>query len=107
MTLRVETVVCPLTVVDDAPAGGAAGEAAAPPGAWHLAPPPAGAIEGWCTEINLLDGKIRDTLTQQFATGAYVALADFHKSQVTQAKDIVHGNIAALIALAKAIKDFV
>lgn len=106
VTLTVTTVVCPLEIVqlDGAGAPVAAGAAAVD---WKVAPPPGGAAQAWCTEINLLDGKIRNTLTPQFVTGDLASLGDFHKSQVTQAKDIVHGNIQALIGLAKTIKEFV
>jgi len=99
-------VVCPLTVIalDDT---GHPTEDPTKAVDWKLAPPPAGTADAWCTEINLLNGQIRDTLTQQFATGAYASLTDFHKSQVTQAKDIVHNNIDALISLAKSVKDFI
>jgi hypothetical protein len=74
---------------------------------WKVAPPPGGAAQAWHTEINLLDGKIRNTLTDQFASGTLTSLTDFHKGQVDQAKTIVHDNIQALIDLAKAIKSFV
>jgi ligand-binding SRPBCC domain-containing protein len=106
VTLTVTTVVCPLTIIE-IDANGAPVAAGAAGVDWLIAPPPGGPAQAWRTEINLLDGKIRNTLTDQFASGPLTSLADFHKGQVEQAKTIVHDNIQALIDLAKAIKSFV
>lgn len=106
VTLNVTTVVCKMTVVALDAAGAPTNDANAAVD-WKLAPPPAGSAEAWCTEINLLDGKIRDTLTASFADGTLTSMTEFHKSQVDQAKSIVHGNIKALINLAKTVKQFV
>lgn len=51
------------------------------------------------TEIDLLQGDITTTMGDEFVSGAYVSLRDFHQKREEQGQSIIKANVEALQSL--------
>jgi hypothetical protein len=102
VTLSVVTAVMPLRTVF-LKADGAPTDVMADARRWELWPAGGGA-EGMATEINLVAGDIRNTISTGFAGDDRKSLRDFHLQQVTQSRTIVHDNISAVLDLARSLR---
>lgn len=102
VTLSVVTAVMPIRTVF-LKADGSPTDVMADARRWELWPT-GGAAEGMVTEINLIAGDIRTTISTGFAGDDRKSMRDFHLEQVTQSRTIIHDNIAAVIDLARGLR---
>ena len=59
------------------------------------------------TKINLLQGDIKTIYDEEFVTGSYTGLRDFHADREKEGYEIVHKNLAALKELLDMVKKFI
>lgn len=57
------------------------------------------------TEMNLVGGDIRTRIDKDFITGELTSIREFHNQQVTNAREVVSSNVAAMVDLAEKIGD--
>jgi uncharacterized protein (DUF2164 family) len=57
------------------------------------------------TEMNLIGGDIRTKIDKEFITGELTSIREFHNQQVTNAREVVSSNVAAMVDLAEKIGD--
>jgi hypothetical protein len=102
VTLRVVTAVTPLRAV----AFTADGTPTTDPSMmkqWNLLPT-GEAANGMVTEINLIEGDIRNAMSPDFGGEDRKSLREFHLQQVSQSRTIVHDNIQAVLDLARSLR---
>ena len=64
----------------------------------------AGAKKKIETSIDLLQGDIRTEMSEEFVTGDYVTLREFHQKREEQGQQIVQDNVDALVKLIELFK---
>jgi uncharacterized protein (DUF2164 family) len=57
------------------------------------------------TEMDLIGGDIRTRIDKDFISGELTSIREFHNQQVTNAREVVSSNIAAMVDLAEKIGD--
>ncbi len=57
------------------------------------------------TEMDLIGGDIRTRIDKDFITGELTSVREFHNQQVTNAREVVSSNVAAMVDLAEKIGD--
>lgn len=58
------------------------------------------------TKINLLQGDIKTVFHEEFVTGDYQSLKDFHAAREKEGYEIVHKNIEAIKELLQMVRGF-
>ncbi len=58
------------------------------------------------TKIDLLQGDIKTVFHEEFVTGNYQSLKDFHADREKEGYEIVHKNLAALKELLEMVQDW-
>ncbi len=59
------------------------------------------------TKIDLLQGDIKTIYDEEFVTGSYTGLRDFHADREKEGYEIVHKNLAALKELLDMVRKFI
>ena len=57
------------------------------------------------TEMDLIDGDVKTRIDKDFITGELTSIREFHNQQVTNAREVVSSNVAAMVDLAEKIGD--
>jgi uncharacterized protein (DUF2164 family) len=57
------------------------------------------------TEMDLIGGDIRTKIDKEFITGELTSIREFHNQQVTNAREVISSNVAAMVDLAEKIGD--
>jgi hypothetical protein len=93
-TLRIITAVCPLEIRVKGVAGATQD---------GIEPKVGEVKDGIVTIIDLVQGDVKNFMTDSIRQDDKKSLFDFHASQVTMSRDIIAGNIKALADLARGL----